>query len=107
MSGAGVRASVDTACCVQVYNENVFDLLTDQPSPKPLPIHETDEEGVFVEGLAEFLVASPRDCLAILARGEQNRAVRETYMNQNSSRSHSIFQLQVSAMLVTLLMSPA
>lgn len=35
------------------------------------------------------------DCLELLRLGEENRMVRETHMNVNSSRSHSIFTIFV------------
>lgn len=31
--------------------------------------------------------------MALIKRGDRNRAVRSTRMNRNSSRSHTIFQL--------------
>ena len=57
----------------QVYNEMVFDLLRDPNTAAPLVLHETTEEGVFAEGLAEFVVASPGDCLSLVAKGQANR----------------------------------
>jgi hypothetical protein len=61
--------------CVQIYNEMVFDLLHDPSSSRPLAIHETVEDGVFVEGLTEFVVANPSDCLGVVAKGQANRCV--------------------------------
>jgi hypothetical protein len=51
----------------------VYDLLHDPSSSRPLAIHETVEDGVFVEGLTEFVVANPADCLGIVAKGQANR----------------------------------
>jgi hypothetical protein len=59
--------------CVQVYNELVFDLLQDPAAARPLTIHETVEDGVYVEGVAEFVVANAADCLGIVSRGQANR----------------------------------
>ncbi|KUF89892.1 CRN4 protein [Phytophthora nicotianae] len=78
---------------VQVYNEQIFDLLRDTQMNTPLEIHEDRKNGIFVEGLSEYAVRSVSDCLQLLQCGEQNRAVRSTHMNQVSSRSHSVFQL--------------
>ena len=69
--------------------------MLDKDGLYPLSVHETPAEGIYVEGLSEFLVTCPADCLGIIARGEANRAVRGTHMNEYSSRSHSIFQLHI------------
>eukprot|EP00753_Platysulcus_tardus_P013652 PLAT3821.1.p1 GENE.PLAT3821.1~~PLAT3821.1.p1 ORF type:complete len:636 (-),score=234.94 PLAT3821.1:133-2040(-) len=80
---------------VQLYNERLYDLLRDPRRDVPLSIHEDRQQGVYVDGLSEFEVRDAGDCLRLLKRGEENRAVRHTYMNQYSSRSHSIFMLLV------------
>ncbi|POM68527.1 LOW QUALITY PROTEIN: Kinesin-like protein, partial [Phytophthora palmivora] len=95
---ATVQMEVDaqaTVYCsfVQIYNEQIFDLLRDTQMNTPLEIHEDRKNGIFVEGLSEYAVRSVSDCLQLLQCGEQNRAVRSTHMNQVSSRSHSVFQL--------------
>jgi hypothetical protein len=48
---------------------------------------------MYVQGLSEYIVKSVGDTLHLLRTAEDNRAVRETNMNQYSSRSHSIFQI--------------
>ena len=58
---------------LQVYNEGVYDLLRDPDEADALVIHETVEEGVFVEGLTEFVVESAGDCLPIVSKGQANR----------------------------------
>lgn len=42
-----------------------------------------------------YSVSGFGDCLELLRLGEENRMVRETHMNVNSSRSHSIFTIFV------------
>ncbi|KAK1944655.1 Kinesin-related protein 5 [Phytophthora citrophthora] len=78
---------------VQIYNEQIYDLLRDTQMNTPLEIHEDRKNGIFVDGLSEYAVRTVGDCLQLLQCGEQNRAVRSTHMNQVSSRSHSVFQL--------------
>lgn len=80
---------------VQIYNERVFDLLQDDSHSQPLSIREDALFGIFVEGLAEYVVQTPTDCLLLIKRGDRNRAIRATKMNAMSSRSHSIFQLKL------------
>ena len=60
----------------------------------PLQIREDNKE-IYVQGLSEYNVHSVQDTLQLLAVAEHNRAIRETHMNQFSSRSHSIFQVYV------------
>lgn len=58
----------------------------------PLSIRE-DQKEIYVQGLSEYNVKSVADTLQLLRVAEENRAIRETHMNQFSSRSHSIFQV--------------
>lgn len=86
-----------TRRALQIYNEHIFDLLRDPHRQLPLALHETSAQGVWAEGLSEFAVRSRHDCLQLLRRGDDNRAIRHTHMNEFSSRSHGILQLLVSA----------
>lgn len=63
----------------------------------PLHIRESKEEGIYVEGLTEYIVQSEKDCFALLRRGETNRITRATKMNIESSRSHSILQILIES----------
>lgn len=80
---------------VQIYNEQLFDMLRDGGRDRPLEIHEDSNRDIYVQGLSEFRVKNMEECLALLRIGEDNRAIRETHMNQASSRSHSLFQVVV------------
>lgn len=76
---------------LQIYNEKLFDLLQDTHNKNPLQIREEKLQGIYVEGLSEYVVQDERDCLNLLRRGERNRIKRATKMNIQSSRSHSLF----------------
>lgn len=80
---------------VQIYNEQLYDMLRDGGRNRPLEIHEDSNRDIYVQGLSEFRVKNMEECLALLRIGEENRAIRETHMNQASSRSHSLFQVVV------------
>lgn len=84
---------------VQIYNEQLFDMLRDASMMQPLTIRE-DKNEIYVQGLSEYHVKSVHDTMQLLRIAEENRAIRETHMNQFSSRSHSIFQLYVEQKLV-------
>jgi hypothetical protein len=89
-------SSANVSCSfLQIYNEQVFDMLRDPKRGNPLEVHEDPREGIYVQGLSEHSVGGLENCLRLLRKGEENRAIRETNMNQASSRSHSIFQLTV------------
>lgn len=64
---------------IQVYNENIYDLLRDYRLNMPLSIKEDSINGLYVNGLSEYYIRSCEDCLSLMNIGVQNRVVRETY----------------------------
>ena len=80
---------------LQIYNENLYDLLQDNKLEHSLKIREDKLTGIFVEGLAEYVVTNAKECYSLMRRGERNRITKATKANIHSSRSHSIFQLWV------------
>jgi hypothetical protein len=82
---------------IQIYNEKLYDLFQDSEATKPLIVREDKYAGVFVEGLSEYVITNPQDCLYLLRRGEYNRITRQTKFNSVSSRSHSLFQIVVES----------
>ena len=82
---------------VQIYNEQLLDLLTKLPSDKKdLSIVET-KGGVAVQGATLEEVATVEEFQEILQRGQENRAKGQTRMNQHSSRSHMVTALIITA----------
>ena len=79
-----VRASY-----LQIYNEVISDLL--KPERTNLHIREDKRRGVFVEGLSEWVVRSPKEVYGLMQRGAMTRATASTKMNEISSRSHAVF----------------
>ncbi|KAI4721350.1 kinesin-domain-containing protein [Aureobasidium sp. EXF-10727] len=78
---------------MEIYMERIRDLLV--PQNDNLPVHEEKNRGVYVKGLMEVYVSSVDEVYQILERGGMSRAVAATNMNQESSRSHSIFVITV------------
>ncbi len=74
---------------VEIYNEKIIDLLSDDG--KILNIREDLKKGVFLENVTEEIVTNFSDVLKVIERGLKLRHVSETTMNEESSRSHSIF----------------
>ncbi|KAI9324638.1 P-loop containing nucleoside triphosphate hydrolase protein [Zopfochytrium polystomum] len=79
---------------MEIYMEKIKDLLN--PSQDNLPIHEEKNRGVYVKGLLEVFVGSVDEVYDAMRRGQDARVVASTNMNAESSRSHSIFVIQVS-----------
>ena len=74
--------------------ERLRDLL--DPSKRRLVIRESKQKGIYVENMTEFYVQSPDEMFDLMNRGMANRATSATGMNEGSSRSHSVFIVEVS-----------
>ncbi|KAL3434522.1 P-loop containing nucleoside triphosphate hydrolase protein [Aspergillus tetrazonus] len=79
---------------MEIYMERIRDLLV--PQNDNLPVHEEKSRGVYVKGLLEVYVSSVQEVYEVMRRGGNARAVAATNMNQESSRSHSIFVITVT-----------
>ena len=79
---------------MEIYMERIRDLLN--PINDNLPVHEDKGRGVYVKGLLELYVSSVQEVYEVMRRGGAARSVSATNMNQESSRSHSIFVISVS-----------
>lgn len=80
-----------TASYLEVYNENVYDLLA-APIRKRRALRLQDCDGkIQVKGMLEKPIRSLADGEEILAVGMKNKQVAETSCNTDSSRSHCVF----------------
>ena len=79
---------------MEIYMERIRDLLV--PQNDNLPVHEEKNRGVYVKGLLEVYVSSVAEVYEVMRRGDASRKVSATNMNQESSRSHSIFVITVT-----------
>ncbi|KAM0008066.1 putative minus-end-directed kinesin ATPase [Helianthus debilis subsp. tardiflorus] len=82
---------------VEIYNEQVRDLLTsDSSSTNKLEIRScTSENGLSLPDATIHPVKSTTDVLNLMKTGQVNRAVSSTALNNQSSRSHSILTVHV------------
>jgi kinesin family protein 18/19 len=78
---------------LEVYNENIRDLLS--PSSPPLDLREDPIKGVCVAGITECATSSAKEIMRLLVRGNMNRTVEPTSKNETSSRSHAVLQIVV------------
>ncbi|KAK3289430.1 hypothetical protein CYMTET_3141 [Cymbomonas tetramitiformis] len=76
---------------LEIYNEEVRDLLYPDTPSKSIHIRERANGEIFVAGVREEVAASYNDMARLLERGSVGRTVGATLMNQQSSRSHAIF----------------
>jgi len=83
---------LDSLCFISFSffpDEVISDLL--KPERTNLSIREDKKKGVFVEGLSEWVVRSPKEVYGLIRRGTALRATGATRINETSSRSHAIF----------------
>ncbi|CAM9493011.1 unnamed protein product, partial [Discosporangium mesarthrocarpum] len=90
-----------TCSFLQIYNEDLADLLQSGGQGASLQIREEAPSGgrgrVYVNGLSSFRVGGAEDVLRYIAMGAANRRVRATQYNEVSSRSHTVMQLTVES----------
>lgn len=77
---------------IELYNETINDLLL--TNNKSLEIRE-NLKGTYIEGLSEFEVLTPEEAMGYLFQGDAIKKVAETKLNEQSSRSHTVFRLTI------------
>lgn len=99
-----------TLAYLEIYNENVRDLLAGegpctptgdaaaaQPSaPASLDLREDPQLGVTVSGLTWLEASTSSQVMALLQRGNARRVTEPTRCNATSSRSHAVLQVLVT-----------
>jgi len=82
------------ASYLEIYNEDVRDLLGEDVKKK-LDLKEHPDKGVYVHNISLHAVSNTAECEALMVRGWSSRATGATKMNAESSRSHSIFTINI------------
>ncbi|XP_047669452.1 kinesin heavy chain isoform X1 [Tachysurus fulvidraco] len=77
----------------EIYLEKIRDLL--DVSKTNLGVHENKNRVPYVKGCTERFVSSPEEMMEVIDDGKANRHVAVTNMNEHSSRSHSIFLINI------------
>ncbi|CEF70253.1 Kinesin-like protein KIF11 [Strongyloides ratti] len=81
-----------TITYVELYNEEVYDLLGDDISKKLKIFDDAQNSGsVCIKDVKEYVVNNMRDVYKLLKHGASMRQTAATAMNQRSSRSHAVF----------------
>ncbi|CCW59728.1 unnamed protein product [Phytomonas sp. EM1] len=83
---------------IEVYMEKLRDLLVVRQhgqEPEPLEIHEDSNHHVYVKGASVHPVLGFERMMELISSGNANRQMAETKMNETSSRSHAIIQINM------------
>ncbi|CAL8164424.1 unnamed protein product [Prunus armeniaca] len=86
----GISVSV-----LEVYNEQIRDLLATAPSSKRLEIKQASEGCHHVPGIVEAKVENIKEVWSVLQAGSNARAIGSNNVNEHSSRSHCLLSIMV------------
>ncbi|XP_011339391.1 kinesin-like protein KIF21A isoform X2 [Ooceraea biroi] len=84
-----------TAQFLELYNEDLKDLLEPGGPRGGARIHEDTTGNIHLAGVEPRVVTSPEQALEYLRLGALSRTTGSTQMNTQSSRSHAIFTLYI------------
>nr|XP_019589817.1 PREDICTED: kinesin-like protein KIF13A isoform X2 [Rhinolophus sinicus] len=87
---------------MEIYNEKVRDLLDPKGSRQSLKVREHKVLGPYVDGLSQLAVTSFEDIESLMSEGNKSRTVAATNMNEESSRSHAVFNILITQTLYDL-----
>ena len=92
-----------TVSMMEIYNEQVKDLLSDSDGisssnegSTKLDVRLNPEGEVFVQGLTKHKIQCIQEVLDLFHHGSTNRMTTATNLNEHSSRSHSILVVEVT-----------
>ena len=94
------------ASYLEIYNEEIRDLLAPLPAagpngvappPEKIKLREDGKRGVYATPLREEIVQSPMQLLRVIARGDKARHTGTTQYNVHSSRSHAVVKIVVES----------
>uniref|UniRef100_A0A8C0PP37 Kinesin family member 27 n=2 Tax=Canis lupus familiaris TaxID=9615 RepID=A0A8C0PP37_CANLF len=80
---------------IEVYKEDLKDLLELETSMKDLHIREDEKGNTVIVGAKECQVESADEVMSLLEMGNAARHTGTTQMNEHSSRSHAIFTISI------------
>uniref|UniRef100_A0A8C9ZHD3 Kinesin family member 13B n=1 Tax=Sander lucioperca TaxID=283035 RepID=A0A8C9ZHD3_SANLU len=87
---------------MEIYNEKVRDLLDPKGNRQALRVREHKVLGPYVDGLSRLAVSCYKDIESLMSEGNKSRTVAATNMNEESSRSHAVFNIILTHTLMDL-----
>uniref|UniRef100_A0A8C7PHA8 Kinesin family member 27 n=1 Tax=Oncorhynchus mykiss TaxID=8022 RepID=A0A8C7PHA8_ONCMY len=94
---ADVRSAADVRVSyVELYREELRDLLELHTAHRELHIREDDRGNTVVVGARETVITSAEELQSVLEAGNALRHTGPTQMNERSSRSHAIVTVQLT-----------
>ena len=81
--------------CMELYNEELQDLLTDRQNKLKIFDDSTGRKGTVVAGLEEINVRDASQIISIVEDAQKRRQMAETNLNKSSSRSHCITTITI------------
>ncbi|KAH9886009.1 P-loop containing nucleoside triphosphate hydrolase protein [Cubamyces lactineus] len=81
---------------MEIYKDEVYDLLVDRETAVKLPVRENESGQVFVANLSVLPLETLDDFEDAFTRANKQRSVGSTNLNSVSSRSHAILTLHVN-----------
>ena len=80
---------------IEIYNENVIDLLNNENENNSLMIIEDPNKGVYIHNVKEFIINNSNELKRLICQGNKRRTMAPTNQNKFSSRSHAILQISL------------
>ncbi|CAH1107195.1 unnamed protein product [Psylliodes chrysocephalus] len=84
---------------IEIYNNNVYDLLDKSNNEKFLQnkiLREDPNRNMYVNGVLEVEVKSAQEAFELFIIGQKRKKMGYTNLNSESSRSHSVFNIRIA-----------
>ncbi|KAK4626254.1 Kinesin-like protein 6 [Fulvia fulva] len=81
---------------LEIYNERIRDLLSDDPEKQDLSLQENSEQDVVVDKLSTHKPENVKEVMDMVVQGNSKRTQSPTEANATSSRSHAVLQVAVT-----------
>lgn len=94
LEGMGRKAKLKLSY-LEIYNEQIRDLIAPDDNSKNLKIVEDPEKGIIVTGLSHCYPTNTDEVLQLISIGNNRRTQAQTESNPVSSRSHAVCQIEV------------
>lgn len=80
---------------LEIYKEGLYDLLNPEVESRDLKIKESKDRQVYVKNLSEEYISNIDEFLLLIDQADKYRVVSETGLNNQSSRSHLLYIIEV------------